>query len=165
METKSQLLIKQIKEIKQQKKTTYNEIMDALTENGVPVVSLTTLRRVCANGSESRASSFNYEETLLPVAEAVRQIGGSTDDSPHAEEIKALRSVISLQNEELDRILEIKDHLESNITFLTNQVNEKDSLIKRLIDRLDQKDEIIQQFITDMKQKDAIVNRLMENSL
>lgn len=162
METKSQLLIRQIKEIKQQKKITYNEILEALTENGVPIVSLTTLRRVCANGSESRASSFNYEETLLPVAEAVKRIDGGNYESPNAEEIKALHAVISLQNEELDRILEIKDHLEANVTFLTSQINEKDSLITRLMNRLDQKDEILHQFITDMRQKDEIIHRLME---
>ena len=165
METKSQALIKQIKEIKQQKKITYNDILDALTENGIPALSLTTLRRVFANNSETRASSFNYEETLLPIAEAMKRIAGDSDDSPQATEIKALKTAISIQHEELDRILEIKEHLEASTQFFTEQINEKDKLIKRLIDRLDQKDEIIQQFINDMKRKDIIIDKLMEKCM
>jgi len=135
METKSQALIRQLKDIKQRKKISYNEIMDALpTENGVPAISKTTLQRVFAEDSETRASRFNYEETLLPIAEAINRIDGGSDD--------ILQSDI--------------------ILLLKEQISEKDALISRLIDRLDQKDEIIRQFLTDMKQKDQIIHNLME---
>ena len=144
MGTKSEELIRQAKEIKQAKKITYNDILEAMKENGVPAVCLSTLRRVFASDSEDRASSFNYEETLLPIMDAIKRIDGVTDDSSPAEEVKALRVVIELQREELDR---------------------KDVLIKRLIDRLDQKDEIIRQFISDMKQKDNFIQQLTEKCL
>ena len=86
-------------------------------------------------------------------------------NTPQATEIKALKTAISIQHEELDRILEIKEHLEASTQFFTEQINEKDKLIKRLIDRLDQKDEIIQQFINDMKRKDIIIDKLMEKCM
>lgn len=124
METKSRELIRQIKEIKERKKITYNDIMEALPrENGIPVLSFATVRRVFATGSESRASSFNYESTLLPISEAIKQIDGSIDSLPQA-----------------DIILLLKE-----------QIEEKDDLIQRLIDRLDQKDEIIKQFLRIME--------------
>ncbi len=91
-----------------------------MTENGVPALSLSTLRRVFTCDAE-QAKKFNYEETLIPILEAIKRIDGTADDSP-TEENKALRVIIDLQNKELDR---------------------KDALIKRLIDQLDQKDEII----------------------
>ena len=162
MELKSQELIRQIKDIKEKNKITYNQIMEEMSENGSPTISLTTLRRVFANRSETRASSFNYEETLLPIARAMKRIDGSVDESPQGKEIQGLKAVLSVQNEELDRIMEIKDRLDTNVSFLTAQIDEKDKLIKRLIDRLDQKDDIIAQFIIDMKQKDEIIKKLIK---
>ena len=145
MESKSEKIIQQAKDIKQTKNLQYSDIMKEIrTENGVPVVSLTTLRRVLADGSEDHASRFNYEETLLPILDAIKRIDGSPDDAPSTEEIKALKMIIELQNEELAR---------------------KDALAKRLIDRLDQKDEIIRQLLSDMKQKDSFIQQLTEKLL
>ena len=138
MTTNSQELIRKIKEIKHEKKITYDAILQALPkENGVPVLSLTTIRRICANDSESRASSFNYEETLLPVLEALNTIIGDTEDSPQAKEIARLNLIIE----------------------------GKDDLIARLIGRLDQKDEIIRQLLIDMRQKDEVIQCLMNKCL
>lgn len=124
MEQKAQSLIHQLKEIKDRKKITYNDIMNSLPqENGIPVVSFATVRRVFAKGSEFHANSFNYENTLLPISEAIKRIDGSMDNLPQSEIIMLLRE----------------------------QIEEKDDLIQRLIDRLDQKDEIIKQFLRIME--------------
>lgn len=145
MPTKSEKLIQQAKDIKQTKKLQLSDIMKEIkTENGVPVVSLSTLRRVFADGSEDRSSRFRYEETLVPIIEAIRRIDGSSDEPPQADEINALRMLVDLQKEELDR---------------------KNEMVQRLIDRLDQKDEIICQFISDMKQKDRFIQQLTEKLL
>ena len=156
----SQALIKELKKIKKEKKITYPVIMEKLTVDGTPKVSMTTLRRVFANGSENRASSFNYETTLLPIADAIKRIDSSYDDSPQAKEIEGLKAVTLVQGEELDRILELKEHLDISVKYLTEQITEKDKLVKRLIDRLDQKDDVIQQFIVDLRQKDEIIKCL-----
>ena len=158
--TKSQELIRQLKETRNRKNITYNAILDELTVNGAPMLSMTTLRRVFANDSESKASSFNYEATLLPISEALTRITG--DDHPHKKEIESLNNMISIQANAIDRMIVEKEQLISRIDFLTQQITEKDALITRLIDRLDQKDEIIRQFIIDMKQKDEIIKHLKE---
>ena len=145
MPTKSEKIIQQAKDIKQTKNLQLSDIMKEIkTENGVPVVSLSTLRRVFADGSEDRSSRFRYEETLVPIIEAIRRIDGSSDEPPQTDEINALRMLVDLQKEELAR---------------------KNEMVQRLIDRLDQKDEIIRQFISDMKQKDRFIQQLTEKLL
>jgi len=144
----AQELIMKMKSVKQQRKISYGEIIDQLTVNGTPTVSMTTLRRVFAAGSEDRASSFNYEATLLPIAEAMRKLAGCPDESAHEEEISRLK----------DKIHGYKDQ----ISALNDKIDQKDALIERLIDRLEQKDNIIRQFLIDMKQKDEIIKHIME---
>ena len=135
-------MIRKMKAVKQQRRISYNDIMTELTVNGSPTVSMTTLRRVFAEGSEDRASSFNYEETLLPIAQAMRNITGCPDD--HSEETEQLCE---------------------EIRNLEEQLNKKDEMIMRLIDRLDQKDEIIRQFLIDLRQKDEMIKTLMDKCL
>ena len=142
--TRAQELIRQLKEIKAKNEITYPRIMERMERNG-KVVSLTTLRRVFADGSELNADAFNYESTLLPIAEVLLNAEDvpTPVDSPYAEEINGLKSVIHVQNEEIVRLHELKEHLESRITFLLEQIekkdrrmDEKDEIIKRLMDRV-----------------------------
>ena len=163
---KAQGMIREIKRIKEESNITYDKIMRQMEDDDpTSSVSLSTLRRICREGSEYKASSFNFEEILMPVYNSVKRLDKQPrQTTPRDEEIEGYRAVIRLQDEELDRLVEIKEHLEENAVFMASQITEKDSLIKRLIDRLDQKDEIIHQFITDMKQKDLIVKRLMEEA-
>lgn len=139
--TKSQELIKQLKEIKETNEITFPRIMERMEKNG-KVVSLTTLRRVFADGSENNANNFSYENTLLPIAEVLLNVEDlpTTASSPYAAEIDGLKSVIHVQNEEIARLHELKEHLESRITFLLEQIEKKDR-------RMDEKDEIIKRLM------------------
>ena len=138
---KSQELIKQLKEIKANNEITYPRIMERMEKNG-KFVSLTTLRRVFAAGSEDNAQNFNYENTLLPIAEALLNVEDlpTPNDSPFAKEIDGLKAVIHCQNEEIARLHEMKEHLENRITFLLEQIEKKDR-------RMDEKDETIRQLM------------------
>lgn len=134
--TKSQDLIKKLKDAKAQNEVTYPRILERMEKNG-KFVSLTTLRRVFATGSEAYAQSFSYENTLLPIAEALLNVEDvPTIDSPYAKEIDGLKAVIHVQNEEIARLHDIKEHLENRITFLIGQIEKKDR-------RMDEKDELI----------------------
>ena len=139
--TKSQELIKQLKEIKETNEITFPRIMERMEKNG-KVVSLTTLRRVFADGSESNANNFSYENTLLPIAEVLLNVEDlpTTASSPYAAEIDGLKSVIHVQNEEIARLHELKEHLESRITFLLEQIEKKDR-------RMDEKEDTIQKLM------------------
>lgn len=139
--TRSQELIRQLKEAKARNEFTYPRIMDRMEKNG-KYVSLTTLRRVFAEGSEESANSFSYETTLLPIAEALLDMEDvpTPEDLPCAKEIDGLKAVIHVQNEEIARLHELKDHLETRITFLLDQIEKKDR-------RMDEKDEIIRKLM------------------
>ena len=150
--TSTQALIKQLKDAKREKEITFPRLMEMLEKNGRSV-SLTTLRRVFADGSEWN-DSFNYESTLLPLAEVLIN---SVDipipaDSPYATEIEGLKSVIHVQNEEIARLHEIKEHLESRITFLLNQIEKKDR-------RMDEKDEMIHEI---SKERNELFSRVLQ---
>lgn len=139
--TRSQELIRQLKEVKVKNEITYPRIMDRMEKNG-KVVSLTTLRRVFADGSELNAENFSYENTLRPIAEVLLNAEDvpTAENSPYAPEIDALKAVIHVQNEELARLHEMKEHLERRITFLLGQIEKKDR-------RMDEKDEMIRRLM------------------
>ena len=139
--TRAQELIKQLKEIKAKNEITYPRIIERMEKNG-KVVSLTTLRRVFADGSEMNADAFNYETTLMPIAEVLLNAEDvpTPESSPYALEIDGLKSVIHVQNEEIARLHEMKEHLENRITFLLEQIEKKDR-------RMDEKDEIIRRLM------------------
>lgn len=139
--TRAQELIRQLKEIKTKNEITYPRIMERMEKNG-KVVSLTTLRRVFADGSEMNADAFNYETTLMPIAEVLLNAEDvpTPPNSPCAAEIDGLKAVIHVQNEEIARLHEMKEHLEERITFLLEQIEKKDR-------RMDEKDEIIRKLM------------------
>lgn len=143
--TRSQELIKRLKETKARDEITYPRIMERMEKNG-KFVSLSTLRRVFADGSELNATNFSYENTLLPIAEALLNIEDvpTPSDSPYATEIDGLKAVVHVQNEEIARLLELKEHLEARVTFLLEQIDKKDRR---------------------MDEKDAIISRLMDKCL
>ena len=137
-------LIRQLKEAKARDEVTYPRILERMEKNG-KFVSLTTLRRVFADGSEMNANSFNLETTLMPIAEALLEAEDvpTPEDSPYASEIHALKSVIHVQNEEIARMHDLKEHLEARVTFLLEQIEKKDR-------RMDEKDEIIRRLMNKL---------------
>ena len=139
-----QELIRQLKAAKTRNEVTFPRILERMEKNG-KFVSLTTLRRVFADGSESNAASFNLENTLMPIAEVLLEAEDvpTPENSPYAAEIQGLKAVIHVQNEEIARLHELKEHLEDRITFLISQIelkdkrmDEKDEIIKRLMDKV-----------------------------
>ena len=151
--TRSRELITQLKEVKKKDEVTYPRIMERIEAAGHSV-SLSTLRRVFAEGSEANAASFSYEHVLLPIAGALLNVEDRPipDDAPNAAQMEGMKAVIRVQNEEIARLLELKDHLEDRITFLLEQIDKKDR-------RMDEKDEIIKRLSAD---KDSLTARLLD---
>ena len=134
---RAQELIRQLKETKIENEITYPRIMERIERNGKSV-SLSTLRRVFADNSEANAASFSYENTLLPIAEALLSMEDvpTPADNPYAKEIDGLKAVIHVQNEEISRLYELKEHLDNRITFLLQQIDKKDDMISKLMDKI-----------------------------
>ena len=149
METRAAQMIREMKEIKRNSKLTYDDIMVQMEKlNSSTVVSLSTLRRVFRDGSEAKASSFNFEEILTPIYNAVKDLEGKpSPSSPFEIELQGFKNVIRVQNEELDRLIELKEHLDNRVDFLVGQVKTKDEMIQNLMKKLDEKDAMIQRLM------------------
>ena len=144
METEAKSKIREMKQIKEEYKITYDDIMVEMEKlDSSKVVSLSTLRRIFREGSEAKASSFNYEEIILPAYTAVKNLDKKpSPSSPFELELQGYKNVIRVQNEELDRLLELKEHLDDRVNFLIEQIklkdrrlDEKDAIIKRLMEK------------------------------
>lgn len=136
-----QELIRNLKDAKIDGEFTYQRIIEKMALNG-DYISISTLKRVFKKDAEKTAESFNLENTLMPIAKVLLKIEDvPTDPSlPCAPEIEKLKSVIHAQNEEIERLHELQDHLESRIEFLISQIELKDR-------RMDEKDEIIRRLM------------------
>ena len=138
MEKKAVDIIKDAKRIKAETKVTYDNILHKMEElDQSTVISLSTLRRIFRSGSEAKASSFNYTEILLPVDNAMQAL--SKEPRPESErdhELEAYKAIISMQGEEMDRIMELNNHLQARIEFLVKQIDAKDELIKMLAEKV-----------------------------
>ena len=137
METEAQKKIKEMKQIKEDYKITYDDIMVEMEKlDSSKVVSLSTLRRIFRDGSEQKASSFNYEEIIVPAYNAVKNLDKKpSPSSPFELELQGYKNVIRVQNEELDRLIELKEHLDDRVAFLIEQIKLKDEMIKKLTDK------------------------------
>lgn len=126
-----QQLIVDLKNAKKEKEITYPRLLDMLEANKTPV-SLTTPRRVFAEGSEKN-DSFNYASTLQPLEKILLADDiPEPETNPYAKELEGYKAVIHAQNEELVRVYQLLDHLEDRVSFLVDQCKTKDELIKQL---------------------------------
>ena len=137
MENRPAEMIREMKEIKGKYKISYMDIMEQMAEiDETTMASLSTLRRIFRDGSEYKASSFNFEEILVPVYEAVKALDKEPKEKTEFDkELDGYKAVIRVQNEELDRLLELKEHLDERVEFLVQQIQQKDELIKKLTDK------------------------------
>ena len=145
MENNSKEIIKEMKAIRKEHHVTYIDLMETMEEiDESKMVSLSSIRRIFRDGSESKASSFNYEEILMPVYTAMKKLEKNPKpSSPFDEKLVGYKAVIRVQNEELDRLIELKDHLDKRVDFLVRQIDTKDELINYLMSQLNEKDETI----------------------
>ena len=138
MDKKAVDIIKDAKRIKAATKVTYEDILHKMEElDPCTVISNSTLRRIFRSGSEAKASSFNYEAILVPVDNAMQAL--SKEPLPASErdhELEAYKAIISIQGEEMDRIMELNSHLQARIEFLVRQIDAKDELIKKLAEKV-----------------------------
>lgn len=114
--TDTRELILKLKEVRQQKGLSYNNILDLMEKNG-DYMSKSTLSRVFAEGSEDR--TFMYDGTILPIANVLLDYIPS-DKNANVEELEH-----QLQDLQEKYYAEINKELEQSrrsIEFLMNQV-------------------------------------------
>lgn len=158
--TNNRELIIQLKKVRQEKKLSFNDILDLMEKND-DYLSKSTLSRVFADGSED--VSFRYDETIRPIANALLDIDKiEADDN---DDVQALKRVVQ-QNEKLiaglqqkltDMELKVDEEKLADyekmerereawgrsIEFLKHQIEIKDARIDILLDSVKEKDTTI----------------------
>lgn len=155
--TNTRDIIIKLKEVRDEKGLSYNDILKLMEENN-DFLSKSTISRVFAEGSEEM--SFKYEETIRPIANALLDIENIEDDDNM--DTKAMKSLLKykLQRiEELEKKVEqlevaldkekIKYHekldkeraqFDNRIDFLKNQIDLKDKRMDQLLEAVFTKD-------------------------
>lgn len=139
-------IITKLKQIKEEKGLSLNEIVAMVDQNG-EYVSRSTVQRVFSDGSEGIA--FRYEESIRPIANALLDIETIEEtDSMDIQAMKVLLRYKIKRIEELEQQLDkekIKYHEKldkereqsrRSIEFLKEQITLKDKRIDILLDQL-----------------------------
>ena len=152
--TKTKDVILKLKEVKKEKGLSLDKILVLIEKNG-EFISKSTLARVFADGSEE--SSFRYEETIRPIANALLDIETfEEDDDP---ETKAFKSILKLKMAVIDenskKISELQEQagkekqkyhdklekhdaqFQKSVEFLKKQIELKDKRIDQLLESND----------------------------
>ena len=157
--TNTRDLIIKLKEVREEKGLSYNDIL-VLMENNGDFLSKSTLSRVFADGSEE--IKFRYEDTIRPIANALLDIDNI--EEADSTDVKTMKSLLKYKN---DRIMELekqdrdpekaidKQKIRSNekleqererfnksIDFLKEQVALKDKRMDFMLDALHKKDKL-----------------------
>jgi hypothetical protein len=165
---KTKDLIIKLKEVKEEKGLSLNEIVDLVEKNG-DCVSRSSVQRVFSDGSED--SSFRYEETIVPIANALLDVDTieATDDM----DIQAMKMLLQYKNKKIieleaaidrekvkagEKINKERQRYNSAIEFLKRQIALKDRRIDILLDSLQVKDSKINEMIDKIMKGDNHVD-------
>lgn len=154
---KSKIIIEKLKKVKEEKGITYQEISDMTAENN-EYVSVSTIKNIF---SEKDKHDHDYAKTIMPVARAL--IGNlENENNIEAESYAAINDYKNVVIEKLEqRIIELKAQKESSskkhkdrelflmeqLDFYKEQIQFKDSQIKRLTANIDRKDAMIKKLL------------------
>lgn len=168
--TKTKDLIMKLKEVREERGLSLNEIVSMVEKTG-GWVSRSSIQRVFSNGSEDL--SFRYEETIRPIANALLDI--ETIEETDSMDIQAMKSLLKYKIqriEELERqneLLELaiskeknkchekldkeRERYNASIEFLKRQVGLKDRRIDILLDSIQVKDARYNELVTLLLEK------------
>ena len=109
--TNTKDIIVKLKEVRQEKGLSFNDILNLMEKNN-DYLSKSTLSRVFAEGSED--SSFKYEETIRPIANALLDI--ETIEDTDNMDVQAMKSLLKYK-------IQVIEDLEKQIFTLKAEIN------------------------------------------
>jgi len=155
--TNTKDLIIKLKAVRDERGLSYNDILSLVEKNG-DYVSRSSIQRVFADGSED--TSFRYEDTIRPIANALLDIETIEDtDDMDIQAMKVLLQYKIQRIEDLEQRLDkekIKYHekLEKereqsrrSIEFLKEQISYKDKRMDLLLQSVEKKDKRLDELI------------------
>lgn len=157
--TNTKDVIIKLKEVRNEHGLSYNDILALMEKNG-DFLSKSTISRVFADGSENE-TSFRYEETIRPIANALLDID-TIEDGDNVD-VQAMKSLLKYKDQRIRELEREKERLElalaeeklksnekleiereqsrRSIEFLKEQVSLKDKRMDMLLDAVVVKDQ------------------------
>lgn len=180
--TNTKDIIIKLKEVREEKKLSFQDIINLMEQNG-DYIAKSTLSRVFSDGSEEL--HFKYDETIRPIANALLDIDHIEDDDvldviamktllqykdrrikELEKQIQELETQISKEkNKYHEKLEKERDQHQRSVEFLKNQINLKDKRMDQLLEAVFTKDlqqqELLSKFLccpckTDKKIKGGI---------
>ena len=151
--TATREIIERLKAVKQESELTIPRIKDMMERNG-DYISLSTLRRVFADGSEE--DTFSYERTIAPIARAL--LFQDFDEKPEVtteDRVEGLKQVILIKNEQIDILTDQVENLKKQFETLRSEYETRLNFLRDQIELKDKR----------MDEKDLMINRLLEKCL
>lgn len=147
--TTAQEIIKNLKSVKDEQKLSIPQIKTMVDATGA-YLSMTTLRRVFADSSETD-SSFDYERTIRPIAQALLVNNEQTGSAIIRAQIDTYLAICRHKDEMIESLREQIERLkeshekrckeyETRMEFLRDQIELKDQ-------RMDRKDQMIEKLL------------------
>lgn len=138
--TKTAEIIQQLKQIRQERGLSYQRIVDMVEDSG-GAISMSTVRRVFAEGSEEQ--NFRYGDTIKPLVVALLEVNKppalSEDATLEQHEADALRTVIALK-EQINQSLmaeneRLKEDYEKKLAYVKAESEKKSEHIVALTEQ------------------------------
>lgn len=163
--TNTKDIIIRLKEVREEKGLSYNDILALMEKNG-HFLAKSTLSRVFAEGSEEL--SFKYEETIRPIAIALLDMETIEDtDNMDVQAMKSLLKYKIQRIEELEaQVRDLKTALDKEKIKYHEKLDKERDMYNRRVDFLkDQialKDKRMDQLLEAVFQKDRQQKELLE---
>ena len=166
--TNTRDLIIKLKEVREEKKLSYNDIFNLIEENG-DFVSRSTIQRVFAEGSED--TSFKYEETIRPIAKALLDI--ETIEADDDLDIQAIKTLLKFKIQRIEDLEQKVRDLEAALSKEKLKYHEKldkereqhQRSIEFLKEQISLKDKRMDQLLEAVFVKDSQYNELLKSVL
>lgn len=166
--TNTKDIILKLKEVREEKGLSYNDILDLMEKNG-DFLSKSTISRIFADGSEEM--SFRYEETIRPIANALLDVETIEDsDDIDTRAMKSLMKYKIQRIEELEKQIEqMKSDFAEEKLQLLEKMNEEREAWSRSIDFLKEqvgyKDKRMDILLESVQAKDTLHREMLEKLL
>lgn len=166
--TNTRDLIIQLKEVREEKGLSYNDILSLMEKNG-DYLSKSTISRVFSEGSEDL--SFRYEETIRPLAKVLLDIETIEDDDTL--DTRAMKSLLKYKIQRIEELEKQVEKLDSDIVKIKLSNHEKmeaerevyNRRVEFLKNQIELKDKRMDQLLEAIFIKDKLYNELLEKTL
>jgi transcriptional regulator with XRE-family HTH domain len=152
-------IIIKLKEVREKKGLSLNEIVSLVEKNG-DFISRSSVQRVFSDGSED--TSFRYDDTIRPIANALLDIDTIEDEDEI--DTKAMKSLLQYKNQ---KIKELEQQLDKEKIKYHEKIDKEREQFKRSLDFLKEqvalKDKRMDILMESAAKKDKRLDELIEH--